>query len=221
MSDNLKQIEAEIIEPCEKCKKMPNLCVCEAIDPVATKTHVLILQHPQEKDRNLGSAYIAHLSLPNSTFKIGLSWRNLKALIKSEVNPKQWLVLFLGTAKVKKDAQEMGQKLVIIDRKNNPLENSKNILKGIKGLIVLDGNWSQSKALWWRNAWLLKVHRGILFPEKRSLYGRYRKEPREESISTIEAISEALSYLEKEDISENLLKPFKKLIEKYTLQNKR
>src|SRR5262245_31776227 len=96
---------------CRNCEKPEPLCVCDLIRPLATRHHVLILQHPQEPDKELGSAKIAHLSLPNSTLKIGLSWPSLKAVLgphsSKEVQPGKWAVLYLGSgAKSKSTAQD-------------------------------------------------------------------------------------------------------------------
>jgi len=65
----------------------------------------------------------------------------------------------------------------------------------LEGIVVLDGTWAQAKTMWWRNAWLLKLKRLKLTPRRPSLYGRLRKEPRRECLSTIESIAEALEAL--------------------------
>jgi type I site-specific restriction-modification system R (restriction) subunit len=48
--------------------------------------------------------------------------------------------------------------------------------------VLLDGTWSQAKALWWRNAWMLKCQRVILGPKRPSAYGKLRKEPRQDGL---------------------------------------
>ena len=58
---------------CERCQKIVELCVCAEIIPQATELQVLILQHPQEPDHDIGSALLTHRVLSNSTLKIGLS----------------------------------------------------------------------------------------------------------------------------------------------------
>src|SRR5271168_2186565 len=82
---------------CPKCHKEKVLCICDMIAPLKTKLHVLLLQHPQEPDKELGSARLAHLSLPNSTLEIGLSWANLKSALGREAQPSRWAVLYLGS----------------------------------------------------------------------------------------------------------------------------
>src|SRR5689334_9878225 len=44
---------------------------------VDNATHVLILQHPQEQDRVLGTAKLLTGTLAAVTLTVGLSWRNL------------------------------------------------------------------------------------------------------------------------------------------------
>jgi hypothetical protein len=46
--------------------------------------------------------------------------------------------------------------------------------------------------LWWRNAWLLKLHRVLLHPAEPTIYGRLRKAPRREWVSTLEAVADAM-----------------------------
>jgi DTW domain-containing protein YfiP len=85
--------------------------------------------------------------------------------------------------------------------------------------VVLDGNWSQAKALWWRNAWLTKLRRFVVVPDGPSLYGDLRKEARPDAVSTLEAVALALSVLEgdapgAEGVREKLLVPFRALLAK-------
>ena len=170
---------------CEQCQKSPALCVCDAIEPQQTQLHVLILQHPQEPDHDLGSALLSHLALPNSTLKVGLSWRNLAAALgRKEAFPSQWAVLYLGSG-VK--AAGPVNPLQFVSQKGEPIKKPEQL----EGIIVLDGTWSQAKTLWWRNAWLLKCKRIILTPQHASQYKELRKEPRKECLSTIESIAEA------------------------------
>lgn len=171
----------------------------------------MILQHPQEPDRELGTAQLAHLCLPNSTLRVGLSWPNLSAALLGKtakgattervVLSSRWGVLYLGTglknkpgSVASKVASKTEDQIQLISKKQT--ENSEKKELNWEGLIVLDGTWSQSKALWWRNAWLLKLQRAVLTPAKPSLYGSLRREPKREALSTIESIGSALSILE-------------------------
>lgn len=203
---------------CENCYKKKSLCICEGLEIFENKFFVLILQHPQEPDKELGSARIANLSLKNSKLKVGLSWSNLKKLIGEDANPAEWAVLYLGTKvnyqPVKTDSPK--DEIIILNKNGNKHDNNDEILSNLKGIIVLDGTWAQAKAMWWRNAWLLKVRRAVIFPSQKSLYGNLRKEPRRECVSTIEAIAVSLNALgEAAEIKQGLVGAFQKLIIKY------
>ncbi len=198
-------------DSCKACDKAKKLCVCKSITPVDNRVFVLILRHPQEQDRILGTAKIATLQLKNSLLKTGLSWRNLSKILGREVDPKRWCVLYLGTAKT--SAPLPPRPLTIVTKKGEAAPDQD--LKTIEGIILLDGNWSQAKALWWRNAWLLKCRRVVLQPPHESLYGALRKEPRKDSVSTIEAAAYTLATLEKDDrLAEKILVPFRALLDK-------
>ena len=176
---------------------------------VDNKTAVLILQHPQEQDRALGTARLVKDTLVNSKLTVGLSWRNLAHALGEPAEAKDWGVLYLGSVK----GEGQGP-LVALDRKGVPLADQASARAGLKGLIVLDGNWSQAKALWWRNAWLTKLRRFVIVPDAPSLYGNLRKEARPDAVSTLEAVGLALSVLEGPDAREALLAPFKEVLAK-------
>ena len=200
---------------CQRCLKPLPLCICDAITPIENRISLLILQHPQEQDRALGTARVTALQLKNTVLKIGLSWPSLsRALGRPVADPSRWAVLYLGSAKL----SDLGthSDIVAINRKGEIEDNQRGILKAVEGVVVLDGTWSQAKALWWRNAWLLKCQRVILGPARPSRYGKLRREPRAEGLSTIEAAGMLLSALEKRpEISDTLDATFERMLAKY------
>jgi DTW domain-containing protein YfiP len=201
------------LEICTNCQKPQNLCVCEAVTPIENRVFVLILRHPQEQDTKLGTAKIATLQLKNSALKTGLSWANLSKALGRTVDAKKWGVLYLGTASGANPLPE--RVLTVVSKKGNPLPDSDDILPELEGIVLLDGTWAQAKALWWRNAWMLKCRRIVLQPPQKSLYGNLRKEPRKESVSTIEAAAYTLAELdEDESLVEKILPPFRLLLQK-------
>ncbi len=193
--------------PCTQCFKSADLCVCSWISPVATQTQFLILQHPKEPDHELGSARIAHLCLPHSVLKVGLSWPNLSVALGQQAKPSEWGVLYLGSGLKEK----INQPISFINRQGRSILPP----NPIQGFVILDGSWSQAKALWWRNPWLLKLKRVILSPTQKSLYQDLRKEPRKECLSTLESIVELLKF-QKEPLesSKTLLQIFSELLNK-------
>ena len=71
------------------------------------------------------------------------------------------------------------------------------LLRDIEGVVLLDGNWSQAKALWWRNPWMLKCRRVILGPRRPSRYGSCAASPAATVLSTIEAAGMLVSRLKR------------------------
>ena len=211
----MTEIEAATEIPvCPHCAKPLALCVCEAVGAVENRVAVLILQHPQEQDRLLGTARLAARQLSDATFKIGLSWPSLAKALGRPAEPADWAVLHLGS--VKPSDLPAGREVAVLDKKGVVLADQDFALKGLKGIVVFDGTWAQAKTLWWRNAWVLKAKRLALAPKRRSLYGELRREPRRESLSTIEAIGLALSAIEgKPEIDAGLREGFATMLAKY------
>ena len=203
------------VPECPDCGKALPLCICESITPIENKVSLLILQHPQEQDRTLGTARLTALHFDDAVLKIGLSWPSLsKALGRPVDDPSRWAVLYLGSAKVSELDTE--NEIVAINRKGEIEPHQRAILSDIEGIVLLDGTWSQAKALWWRNAWMLKCQRVILGPKRPSRYGKLRKEPRADGLATIEAAATLLAGLEKRpDIAETLNGSFERLLAQY------
>lgn len=179
-------------------------------EKVDNKVSILILQHPQEQDRVLGTARLIAATLADAKVVVGLSWRNLAHAVKEPAEAKDWGVLYLGSTHAKGQAP-----LVAVDRKGEPLADQAAGLAGLKGLIALDGNWAQAKALWWRNPWLTKLRRFVVVPDGPSLYGDLRREARPDAVSTLEAVALALQVLEGDAaVRERLLVPFRELLAK-------
>src|SRR5436189_5716079 len=153
---NSKSLPAEEVVPDRPpCGKPLPLCSCDSVTPIKSKVSLLILQHPQEQDRALGTARLTAMHFNDAVLKIGLSWPSLsKALGRSVADPSRWAVLYLGSAKVA--ALDTERDIVAINRKGEIEDNQRAILKDIEGIVLLDGTWSQAKAWWWRNAWMLK-----------------------------------------------------------------
>jgi DTW domain-containing protein YfiP len=158
------------------------------------RVFVLILQHPQERREPLATAAIAVAALRRAKLALGLSWPNLARALGRQADPRRWGVLYLGSAHPAAFAAE--QQLVVVGGRGEPVENPDPILRGLEGIVLLDGTWSQAKTLWWRNPWLLKLHRIVLNPPSPARLGRLRREPRREALSTIEAAAAVLRRLE-------------------------
>src|SRR5262249_49319505 len=106
--------------------------------------------------------------------------------------------------------------IVALNRKGEIAERQRAILDAIDGVVLLDGTWSQAKALWWRNPWMLKCQRVILGPKQPSRYGVLRREPRRDGLSTIEAAAMLIAAVEKRpDIAATLNASFARMLQRY------
>mgnify|MGYP001810200828 CR=1 FL=1 len=203
---------------CPACLKARDLCLCDHLVRRDNRFPVLILQHPQEPDKELGSALLTTLILANSRLRTGFSVPNLSAALGRPADPSKWIVLYLGSKykfqKTAEQAESYGHsELAFYNRKDEPLLLDP---AGIEGVVAIDGTWAQAKALWWRNPWLLKLTRAAVLPRSRSRYGELRREPRRECVSTIEAIAYTLEALGDDPaIPQALVEAFGELVRRY------
>jgi DTW domain-containing protein YfiP len=210
--DSTEDLATETVEPiCPRCLKPLSLSVCDEIVPIENRVKLLILQHPQEQDQLLGTGRLAAVSLKHAIFKVGLSWASLAKAVEGPADPKRWAILYLGSARP--GDFPPGREVVLLDKKGNAVPDQDGELAHIQGVVVFDGTWSQAKTLWWRNAWVLKAKRVALSPRKPSRYGKLRREPRREGLSTIEAAGLLIGHLEKRpEIQTRLNENFEKML---------
>ena len=160
---------------------------------IDNRVFVLVLQHPQERREAFSTAPLLCGTLRNAKLAVGLSWPGLARAVGGPAEPKRWAVLHLGAARSGPPVER--RELSVLDRHGEPIADPSAILSGLRGIVLLDGTWSQAKTLWWRNPWLLKLHRIVLDPPRPARLGRLRREPRRQALSTIEAAALALRYL--------------------------
>jgi DTW domain-containing protein len=163
-------------------------------EPIDNRLFVLILQHPQEKKETLATAVSTRALLARAELVVGLSWPNLSRALGRSVDPKRWAVLYLGSARPAALGDQ--REVLALDRRGEPASDQEAMLRGLDGVVVLDGTWKEAKTLWWRNPWLLKLRRVVLNPHHKSRYGLFRREPRREALSTLEAVALLLRHLD-------------------------
>ncbi len=174
---------------CSNCWRPLGYCLCENVRAVRNRLRILILQHPREALEGQSTGRTLSLSLTHGTHRIGLSWPSLKAALGEPVSPSQWGVLYVGGLQSKESEQ---------------------VLPGqLQGLVVLDGTWKQSKTLWWRNPWLMRLKRVRLSGGIQSNYFPLRKEPRKDCLSSLEAVSDCLARAGEKEVAEHLQRTFR------------
>ena len=188
---------------CEQCLKAKAACICEWISPVPNQTRIVILQHPDETKKPLGTAKIASLCLDNIELWVGVDFSNdrrFNALISDFKSCSA--VLYPSESAINLSDWACDSSLI------NGLECEKYF----KTLIVLDGTWRNTREIMISNKPLQDFKKVKLNPGKHSDY-RIRKAPMVESLSTVEAISLSLNILEPEIRVAPMLNCFKKMID--------
>lgn len=180
-------------EVCQRCRRPVKVCYCAKLPTLATKTRVVILQHPRERDNAIGTARMASLALPGSELLVGVNWNDHPGLARALSDPaRPPALLFPGP----------GAKNILTDRPPGPIT-----------LIVVDGTWSQAKNLVRDNAVLQSLPRYAFEAPEPSEY-RIRKEPDVAFVSTIEALMHVLGVLEDRPLRfRALLEPFRAMVD--------
>lgn len=188
---------------CKNCWQASEACLCTKIkSQVENRIPVLILQHPQELKNKKGTARLVSLTLKNGVHRIGFSWRSLSQAL-GEKNPNlRWAVLYVGTKK--KSTFEKDEVVKIAS-----YSGTKSSMKDIGGFILLDGNWKESKTLWWRNPWLSRMPIVQLNPKLPAKYNQIAREPRKNCLSTLESLALLMQETqEKAEVFQTLEKNF-------------
>ncbi|MCG5053039.1 MAG: DTW domain-containing protein [Myxococcales bacterium] len=177
---------------CPNCLRPARVCVCLQLPSLTTAlTRVLLLQHPRESRTGIGTARLAHLSLPGSLLKAGLDFSQ-DPEVQAAVAAHPAYVLFPGPDAIAIDALPQGEPLT---------------------LVVVDGTWWQAKKLITLNPWLVALPRVAFSPRRPSDY-RIRRQPAAHCVSTIEALAEVLSCREPQGARfERLLDPFRAMVD--------
>jgi DTW domain-containing protein YfiP len=160
---------------------------------IDNRIFVLVLQHPQERKEMLATAAATCTMLRRAALVVGLSWPNLGRALGHPAEARRWAVLYLGSARPAVFGSK--REVIALDRGGTPVSDQDAALGGLEGVVLLDGSWSESKTLWWRNPWLLKLRRIVLNPRGRSRFGQLRREPRAAALSTMEAAALTLKHL--------------------------
>jgi DTW domain-containing protein YfiP len=177
---------------CPRCRRPERECYCAAIVPQRTRTKVVLLQHPRERDVPIGTARMASLCLPDAELHIGASFAGSPVLARLLSDPERpAALLYPGEG--------------AIDLSTHPPP-------GPITLVVVDGTWSQAKKIVKTTPELAALPRYSFVPARPSEY-QIRKEPQDDYVSTIESLVYVLGALEGEpERFTSLLAPFRAMV---------
>jgi DTW domain-containing protein len=186
-------------ELCLQCLNARAICYCAELRPFRAEIEIVILQHPLERKRSIGSARMTHLSISNSRLIWGSTFsRNavVNALIANAEN--HCVALYPGPASVPierltpGEAWPTGKKLVV---------------------FVIDGTWINARKMMQRSPNLMALPQICFMPGRESQY-RFRKQPASYCLSTLEAVHQLLSVLDPKTDASVLLRLFGQLVER-------
>ena len=173
---------------CPTCRRPEVVCYCAHVQKLETKTRVVILQHPRERDVPINTARIAALCLPNAELHVGVRWDD-PAVLQDPERPAA--LLYPGPGAIDVEAHPP---------------------KGPITLVVVDGTWWQAKKLVRSNPKIAALPRYAFRPDAPSNY-RIRKEPDQDYVSTIEALAHVLGVLEGRSFA-SMMAPFEAMVDK-------
>jgi DTW domain-containing protein YfiP len=178
---------------CSRCRRPRSVCYCAALTTIETVTRVVILQHPRERRMPIGTARMASLCLPQARLHVGVRWDGSPELVPALHDPDRPPVLLYPGP---------GARDILADPPAGPVT-----------LIVVDGTWAQTKSVVRDNPVLAALPRYAFTAPAPSQY-RIRREPRDEYVSTIEALMHVLGALEGDPPRfRALLDPFRAMID--------
>ncbi|NWL76084.1 DTW domain-containing protein [Pseudomonas taiwanensis] len=177
---------------CPRCQRPESHCLCPLIPHLASRTRVLLLQHPSEVSHALNTARLAALGLANAELRVGERFTDLAETFAD--TRYRACLLFPGD-----DARPVAE--VAGDDDPRPLL-----------LVVPDGTWRKARKLLYLNPELEALPR-VTLPDGLTSRYRLRKAPMAGALSTLEAIVTALDILETPTRYDDLLRPFEALIQ--------
>lgn len=208
------QKEAPVSRPwCQHCRRPSRICLCAALPSdglLETRTRIMLLVHPKEVQRPLGTAPLLRLCLQHLVVSVG------DRFPEPEDDPELHASLHEG-----------GHRCMLVCPGNNAEEmrpppvgeeaaaEEALFSRPPATLIFIDGRWPQAKSMVNRSTWLQQIPRVVLCPTSHSGYV-FRKQPKEGCLSTLEAVAEALLALEGRRgpaLKEALLAPFHEMVQ--------
>lgn len=189
---------AEAGRNCPSCHRPRRVCLCDALpnELVETRTQIVLFTHPKELKRSLCTGPLLELSLKKMIKFVG------KEFPDPEDDPKLHEQLNQG-----------GRRCFLMYPGPHASEVAEISSVSPITLILIDARWQQARIMLNRSEWLQALPR-VTLPHQQSGY-IWRQQPAPGCISTLEAVSEALSHLEDEgaQIKSSLLRPFERMVE--------
>ena len=159
---------------CKRCLRPIAFCVCAELPVIASRTRVVLLQHPREARLAICSAWLTRIALENAELHRGFRFGDHPRVRELVASP--------GTA--------------LLYPGDGATPVSACVETPPRVLVVIDGTWVQSGKMLAANPRIAALPRVSVRPEWASGYLDLRREPAPHCLSTIEAVACALGVLE-------------------------
>ena len=156
-----------------------------------TRTRFLFLMHPKEfKEEKAGTGRLTHLCLPNSELHMGVGFDDDKTVQAVLHDPANFpVLLYPGTTAVNLSepaelpafTAQLGERQLVV--------------------VLLDGTWAGARKMLRLSPSLQRLPRVMFTPEAPSRYV-IKQQPQEGCLSTLEAVHELLTVLQRTGLDE-------------------
>lgn len=180
-------------QSCQRCLRPLSNCYCDSLHNISVKNKVLIIRHVKEREHPFNTALMAKLQIEDLIL-LDSDHPGFKSIIKSFIKDFNPILIFKNH-----DSSEITK-----------LEKGKT-----RNIILLDGTWDKARSLLLGNQDLfgnLPVYHFSEGATPPTIYKSVRKACTDEAISTLEALTYSLEYLNNENY-ESLLGPLKRVVE--------
>ena len=190
---------------CEHCGKPESACLCVWIKPQINHLAVVVLQHPDEQNKAIGTARLVELGLKRAKIVSGLGFDQAEIMaLLSDLSAFRPLLLY-------PKALDHSLPHFVLDFETEHF-SVPPLLNAYDSLILLDGTWRNTRELLHVNHWLKTLPTLAIKHSESSRY-RIRQAKKAGALATIEAVAKVLSVLDETHQAEQLLLPFEKMIE--------
>ncbi len=174
---------------CYRCFWPKELCWCQSLEPIETRTRFVFLMHPKEyKQEKAATGRLTHLCLPNSSLHMGMAFDHDAQVQAILSDPRHHAVLLYPGA----SALNLSEPATA---EADPLAEA--LGGGAKTLLVviLDATWSGARKMLRVSPSLQRLPRIMFTPGDTSRYV-IKQQPQAGCLSTLEATHELLTVLE-------------------------
>lgn len=161
---------------CRNCRKATSTCYCARIKPFTSAPEFVILIHPKENRKRVGTGRLTHLCIKNSILLEGVDFSRHPVVDAILADESRWpMVLYPGPGSVDVSADATAKLESLVP-------SSKKLV-----LFVIDGSWFCAKKMLRVSRNLSKLPQLKFTPPNRSIY-QIRRQPKAICFSTLEAV---------------------------------